>query len=348
MSRALSYWNDETISFIRKNFIAVAVPTWTARAEGREGEFLRRAGLHNQWITSSGYMHCVSADGSLLGRRATPEVLEAFARLPGSVRRPGAVRVPDLDPSEALVPSPPEDGLVMLVHARFLGSGTDGSLRPAHPRDFPLMADQPGIQQSWRLFLEPNTECMWLKSEEWQALVPARPVVGSRLDLGPAILQRLVRFHLNPKRATTSEGGIVPPQLVKTARAELVVESVSPAIIRMRLEGRVHWGSDYDAPQATTPDGPLPMGFQSTLLGEVEYDREKNRFTRFDLVVPGEVWGRWGDANGKSMYVERPGRSPFGFALELAPGKSPTERIPPGGNSRYLSERTGYFSTTKP
>ncbi len=43
------------------------------------------------------------------------------------------------------------------------------------------------------------------------------------------------------------------------------------------------------------------------------------------------------------MVVERPGRAPFGFALELATGDSPTDRIPPGGNGRYV-ERTGYFS----
>ena len=62
----------------------------------------------------------------------------------------------------------------------------------------------------------------------------------------------MARFHLNPKRSTTSEGGIVSTKLVKEARAELVIEAVSPSTIRMRLEGRVHWGSDYDASQATT------------------------------------------------------------------------------------------------
>jgi hypothetical protein len=43
------------------------------------------------------------------------------------------------------------------------------------------------------------------------------------------------------------------------------------------------------------------------------------------------------------MYVERPGRAPFGFAFELATGETPTDRIPPGGNGRYVSEATGYF-----
>jgi hypothetical protein len=69
----------------------------------------------------------------------------------------------------------------------------------------------------------------------------------------------------------------------------------------------------------------------------------KQAFVRFDLIALGEVWGRWGDANGKSLFVERPGSTPFGFALELASGKTPTERIPPGGNTTYIGPKSGYF-----
>ena len=114
----------------------------------------------------------------------------------------------------------------------------------------------------------------------------------------------------------------------------------------MELEGFVHWGSDYDASKATTPNGPLGQGYETPLYGRVEYDRAKMAFTRFDIVAPGDVWGRWGDANGKSMYVERPGRNPFGFAFELAAGDSPSDRIPPGGNGSYV-ERTGYFAAAE-
>jgi hypothetical protein len=46
------------------------------------------------------------------------------------------------------------------------------------------------------------------------------------------------------------------------------------------------------------------------------------------------------------MTIERPGRSPIGYAFELAKGDSPTNRIPPAGNgSRAL--RNGYFATGK-
>lgn len=110
----------------------------------------------------------------------------------------------------------------------------------------------------------------------------------------------------------------------------------------MRLEGLISWGTEFDAAQATSPNGPLAMGFETPLYGKVEFNRESGEFTRFDMVAPGRVWGRWGDANNNSLFVERPGATPFGFALELATGESPTDRIPPGGNGRYVAER-GYF-----
>ncbi len=165
---------------------------------------------------------------------------------------------------------------------------------------------------------------------------------GQQLKVDPVIAMRMARFHLTPQRATTSEGGIIHPKRVKEARLMLKIESVTPQSILMKLEGRIHWGSNFDPTKATTPNGPLAQGFATPLDGRLEYDRKKKAFTRFDIVALGDTWGRWGDANGRSMYVERPGRSPFGFALELATGNSPTDRIPPGGNGRYVTDR-GYF-----
>ncbi|MCH7727100.1 MAG: hypothetical protein IH991_11555 [Planctomycetes bacterium] len=274
-------------------------------------------------------------------------MLEEFAKLPESERKPGAVQVPALNPSEMVVPSPPEGGLVLKVHARFLSRDDDGQLRYAKTTDFPLMKEKPKVMRAWQLFLQPNTEYMWITREEWQALVPADPAKGQKLAVDSTIVERMARFHLTPQRAMTSEGGIVSKRSIKLAELMLVVEDVTPQQIRMSLQGFVHWGSDYDESKATTPNGPLRQGFETPLYGRLHYDRAKQQFTRFDVVAPGHVWGRWGDANGKSMYVERPGRSPFGFALELATGDSPSNRLPPGGNGRYVSERTGYFSAAR-
>ncbi len=347
MSRGLAYWNDETIALIKKHFVAVSVPTWVARAEGPEGEFFRSAGIDKKWVTSSGYMHCVSASGKLLGGRASEKVLEAFKQLPESERAPGAVKVPDIDRSEALIPSPPEGGLVLKVHARFLDGEYGKEIRHAKTEDFPLMADKPKVRERWRLFLEPNTEYMWLTREEWRKLVPRSPVKDQRIEVDPSIAHRMARFHLTPKRATTSEGGIVHSKNVRTTNLELIVDTVTPKSITMHLQGYVHWGTDFDAEQARTPNGPLMMGYATPIYGRLEFDRAEQEFARFDIVAPGHVWGRWGDANRKSMYVERPGKTPFSFAFELATGDSPTERIPPGGNGRYVTGKRGYFTDAR-
>jgi len=206
------------------------------------------------------------------------------------------------------------------------------------------MGDKAESKTTWRLFLEPNTEYLWLTEDEWKSLVPVRAGKGEAVKVDPRLADRLARFHLTPRRAMTSEGGILRKEDVKAARLALVVEDVTPERVRLRLAGFVHTGTAFDKDRATAPDGPPGFGFQAPPSGVLEYDRVRKAFVRFDAVAPGEVWGRWGDANGKSLFAERPGSTPFGFALELASGVSPTERIPPGGNPAYIGPRSGYFA----
>jgi len=326
----------------------VAVPTWVCRAKGPEGEFLRGAGIDKLWVTSSGYMSCVSASGKLLGTNPSFKVLAEFKKLPGSERKPGAVKVPDLKPSERAIPSPPAGGLVLKVHARFLSRTDKGELRYARGEDFPLLGKEPQKMRRWRLYLEPNTEYMWLTEEEWKSLVPAKPVKGQTVAVTPAIGERMARFHLLPRRSMTSEGHGLSKRDVKSARLTLTVEDVSSERIRLSLQGFLHTGTHFDTEKVTTPNGPLGFGYAAPVQGLLEYDRRKKAFVRFDIVAPGEVWGRWGDANNKSLPVERPGKTPFGFAFELARGNSPSDRIPPGGNGAYVSDRIGYFGGPRP
>jgi hypothetical protein len=347
VSRGLTFWNDATIKLLRENFVAAAVPTWVCRAPGPEGAFLRRAGVAKQWVTSSGYMTCVSPCGKLLGHAPSEKVLEAFRKLPQAERAPGAVQVAELKPGERLIPAPPTDGLVLKVHARFLSRGGRGEVRYADPEDFPLMGKTSDGRRGWLLFLQPNTEYLWLTADEAKALVPTQAVKGQVRDIPSHLVERMARFHLTPRRAMTSEGGILRKKDVKSARLALVVEAVSPKRLRLRLTGFVHTGTTFDKDKATTPNGPLGFGFMAPLHGVAEFDRTTNRFVRFDLIALGEVWGRWGDANGKSLFVERPGGTPFGFALELARGDASTDRIPPGGNPAYISPGSGYFADTK-
>jgi hypothetical protein len=321
----------------------VAVPTWVCRVKGPEGEFLRGAGIDRHWVTSSGYMSCVSASGKLLGSKPSAKVLADFKKLPETERKAGAVKVPELKPSERVIPSPPAKGLILKVHARFLTRTDSGELRYARGEDFPLLRKRPQGIQRWRLYLEPNTEYMWLTEQEWKSLVPAKPVKGDKADVLPAIGERMARFHLLPRRSMTSEGSGLSKRDVKSAKLTLTVEEVSAERIRLSLDGFIHTGTDFDPDRAITPNGPLGFGYTTPIQGILEYNRRKNAFVRFDIAAPGEVWGRWGDANNNSLPIERPVKTPFGFAFELAKGDSPSERIPPGGNGAYVSDRTGYF-----
>ena len=58
------------------------MPTDVSRAKGPEGEFLRGAGIDKHWVTSSGYMDCVSAGGKRLGHFPSVKVLDDFRKLP--------------------------------------------------------------------------------------------------------------------------------------------------------------------------------------------------------------------------------------------------------------------------
>ena len=337
MGREPNLWTDASIKLIKENFIAAAVPTEVQNAKGPEGEFLRDAGIKKQWVTSSGYMSCVSASGKSVGGAPSAKVLETFQKLPEAEREPGAVVVRDLEPAEKVIPSPPEGGLILKVHGRFMSRDDEGQLRNAKKEDF---------RSIYTFMLSPNTEYMWLTREEWQSLVPAKPVKGEKLPVASAIGERMARFHLSPARALTSEDGIASKTAIKKAVLTIVVDDVSTDRIRLGLQGLIHWGSDYDAAKATSPNGPLSFGFATPIHGILEYDRTKRAFVRFDIVAPGDVWGRWGDANGKSQGIERPGRSPIGFAFELATGDSPTDRLPPAGNGGRAM-RSGHFATGK-
>ncbi|HUF64210.1 MAG TPA: hypothetical protein VMN36_19190 [Verrucomicrobiales bacterium] len=288
-------------------------------------------------------MSCVTAGGKLLGHEASAEVLAAFQELPLAQRQPSAGNLPRPDPSQAQVPSPPAGGIVLKVHGRFLARDGEGLLRHVAGDDFPQLR---GKEQEidYHLFLfEPNTEYMWLTEKEWKSLVPAEPVQGVKLAVNPAIALRMARFHLSPKRALTSEDCIVDQREVQIADVHIIVKEVTPARIRLKLTGFVHHGSNYDAAKATSPNGPLEFGCETPVHGILEFDRFAQRFVRFDIIAPGDVWGRWGDANGKSQIIERPGRTPIGFAFELATGDSPSNRLPPGGHGgRAL--RSGYFT----
>ena len=102
----------------------MAVPTWVLRASNPEGEFLRECGC--KWVTSSGYMDCVSASGKHLGHFPSAKILEAFRQLPEQDRKPSADKLGPLAVDQQVLPAPPKNGLVLKVHTHSLARDVKG------------------------------------------------------------------------------------------------------------------------------------------------------------------------------------------------------------------------------
>ena len=290
-------------------------------------------------------MDVVSAGGKHLGHFPSAKVLDAFHKLPEVDRKPNAGVIADLKPGESVVPEPPKNGLVLKVHTRALARDESGNYRNVTIDDYPLKKGNVKSFQEHSHYFGPNTDYMWITEAEWRGLVSGPFVKGEKREVIQQIADRLSIFHLMPRRLT-SEGASWSKSQLKTAKLSLIVDDVSESKVRFRAIGFAHLGSTYDASKATSPNGPLAFGYEAPLHGILEYDRKKDVITRFDLVALGDVWGRWGDANGKSQTVERPGRNPVPIAFELATGASPTERLAPGGNGSYV-DKTGYFAIAK-
>jgi hypothetical protein len=257
-------------------------------------------------------IYCFTADGKLLTYKNAgqlPDVmrdtlrqgLREWNRLPPERRKPGAVQVGDLtqvDPRFAR--TPPPSGLIVNVFTRILDHDKGALCRGT--------CETPGGDKAAR-------DHLWLTEAEWKSLVPASPRRGDRLPLPAAIAERILCFHLTDN--TRGEPPMWQRDQIRAQQLALTVEEVTPAAVRLRLEGSARLASDADAAKAD-------RGFDVRLLGYLSYDRAKKVLDRFDVVAVGEHWGRGPHTRGA-----RPGRQPLGIAFELASGRSAADRVPP-------------------
>jgi hypothetical protein len=157
----------------------------------------------------------------------------------------------------------------------------------------------------------------WVLEAEWKALVPAKPVAGSTVDIPAALKSRLIRYHF--VEALVGEPGTWAPTHILSAPLKLTVDSVSESAVRFHLEGPVQLATSLDPSTAK-------CGLDGNLAGALNYNRAKNAFDRFDLVLIADSWGA---LNGHNA-VSREGRNPVGFAFELGTGAD-VDNVPPQG-----------------
>jgi hypothetical protein len=306
-----------------------------------EGRFARETGIYLSG--SSGGVSFATASGKLLGKKhlhgttlgGIQEALQAWNNLPESERKPGAVKIAErgpLDAKHATVPPPP-GGLILKVYGRHLAREANGQLRTTTLlKDFPgeaqdIVKAHPGYLD-W--ICEAHPDFMWLTEAEWKSLVPANPKKGDKSSLPAFFTQRMCRIHMTPNNLYSRWGDTWPYKGgIRNAEAALTVEEVSPAGIRMSLDGLVQLGKVYQ------PGEKDCLGYEARLRGFVDYDADKQAFTRFDVVALGDMYG-----------VSRPGQYPVGFSFELVSAAVPANRLPPRGN---MTERDlkGYLAIGK-
>ena len=325
--RALVFSDPDVIRAATNDYIPVAADDWyQRRRDDEEGRFFRAVAdqgpRKGEGGTTRQGVYLFTADGRLLGWKNSldPAVMRAFfagglaawRELPEARRRPGAVTVGDegrVDPDYAR--TPPEGGLVVDVFTRTLERDTTGAYRKR-------AAARRGHDRAAR-------DHLWITADECRALVPARPRVGQRSPLPPAVAGRIARFHL-----VDNTRGEAPPWKADEVRSQslwLTVEQVSEASVGLRLDGSVVLATHRDPARAE-------RGYEARVAGAIRHDRAKGRIDRFDVIAVGEHWG-------ESRYTRgaRPGRAPLGLAMSLAAGTSGADRVPPQG----AREGAAYF-----
>lgn len=171
-----------------------------------EGVFWKSFCKDNAWITGaahgvtpSGKILCATAKSSSCGGRAVcnPEkVYQKWLELPEEERRPGFVKVDDLQEFDPKFPKRPPGSIVLKGYNRPLERGADGKLkRLKEYRDCQELSPK---DPHWRTFAEPEPGRIWLwyTQEQWKSIVPREPKAGMTFPVPDAVADRMVRLTL--------------------------------------------------------------------------------------------------------------------------------------------------------
>jgi hypothetical protein len=300
-----------------EDFVPVAGDDWyQRRRQDAEGRLFRRVADQGPRKGEGGStrqgIYCFTADGQLLAyknagqapdvmRDVLRQALHAWQHLPAERRKPGAVQMADADRTDPHYSRTlPPGGLIVTVYTRILdrvgGEWCKGRCKT-----------QGGDQVA--------RDHLWLTEAECKALVPADPQAGDRFPLPPKVAERILRFHLIDN--TRGEPPMWRREDIRSQRLTLTVEEVTPAAVRLRLDGSARLANNADVSKAG-------RGFDVRLLGFFHCDRAKRLIDRFDVVAIGDHWGEGTFTGGA-----RPGRQPLGIAFELARGDSAADLVPP-------------------
>lgn len=249
---------------------------------------------------------------------ALQEVLDAYAKLPEEHRRSKTVEG-EIKPQ---LPPPP-GGLVLTIYDRPLGKSAAGVYRQPEGDDCGgLRTHAPHGQRS----------SLWLTAEECKSLIPEKPEKGQTQKISTKLAKRIWLYGLMPQTLWVVEE-TWKPDSVKAGELDVTVEDVTLQAIRMRVHGSVL----LSAPGVLTtwPEHKfiknLENRYDAKLEGVIEYDRTKEKITRWDMAVLGDYSGRWfaGNNGWKEATLASPMPLAFAFEVDQTTHDLPPERRRP-------------------
>jgi hypothetical protein len=334
------------VRLAKENFVCVAVNCHTMRDyKDAEVDWARSTDCVPDGATANGSVRFVTASGKQLARGelvvwdgkskqtnwflvSVERAIKAWAALPDSERKPGSVKVPEyppVDPKRAVAVKPPDGSLVLRVYNRQLARDTKGELRYTVADDYvPELKKLYGQKSYEGRFSEVGQDWMWITRQEWQAMMPEKPVKGQEVKVPTTLVERVFRFHLEPSRGFTAVNQFIYCT-ADDGQMRLTVEEAGANEVRLRLDGfaklELDRGAGYEGVRRK-------IGYQPSLLGYLAYDPAKKVFTRFDLVALGNARGQ---ANGENLMGARTGEFPMGVAFELVNPLTPRDYVQPTG-----------------
>jgi hypothetical protein len=332
---------------VKKEFVPLAINGRTRNFADDECRFLDKADCGGQ-----GRVDIITADGRFVARGelqvgnakthlfSLEKALKVWAALPEAERKPGGIQVPErgpLDPRRNAAKGPPAGTLIVRVYNRQLERTPKGDFRHTVPEDYiPALRDPKvvGSDQATALWTQPANDYLWITRAEAQALMPADPKPGQRIDIPVSLCERIFRFHLDPSRGL-SENNNFSHVTAAAGKLHLTVEAVSGAEVRLRLDGFAHLHNPRTGLKTYLSPGikehsrnlRIPLDYDPRLLGYFNYHPAKKVLTRLDIVALGKVRGR---PNGENILAERLGEAnPLGIAFELVTDPRPADHLPP-------------------
>lgn len=322
-----SFSNPDIINTIREHFIPATDNDWyNRRRQDAAGKFFRSVaaqGPRKGTGTKQGH-YILTASGKLLGFNNNRSIdrrksfirssLEKWRALPEVERKPSLINPPTAAAGQAdrkYHANPPAGGVVLVASARVLKTTDNGQLESCSADD---------IDHDWGHMAA--IDRMWIRKEEWQALIQASKGNG---EFPQALAYRLLRYQL----LDFTRGEPVAWKHGEVRRFNLkIIPSKDPG----------HYHIKGSALMATAADpAKAKRGFESNLFGKIQTG-PSGRPVRFDLVALGDHWG-----DGPYTKGSRPGRAPLGIALRLGDPENPIDLIRPQG-SHWLQ---GYWEADK-